>query len=39
MNARRLQGPILGPPYRIIIHLGHVRNVRISGRKKGGTAV
>ncbi len=36
MKTRRFQGPILGPPDRIIIRLGHVRNVRISGRKKEG---
>jgi hypothetical protein len=39
MNVRRFQGPILGPPDRIIIRLGHVRNVRTSGHNKGGKAI
>lgn len=39
MKAKRFQGPILGPPDRIIIRLGHVRNVRIRGHNKGGKAI
>ena len=39
MKARRFQGPILGPTDRIIIRLGHVRNVRIRRQNKGGESI
>ena len=39
MKGRKFQGPILGPPDRIIIRLGYVRNVRIRGHNKGGKAI
>jgi hypothetical protein len=39
MKARRFQGPILGLPDRIIIRLGHVRNVRICGPNEGGKTI
>jgi len=39
MKTRKSQGPILGPPDRIIIRLGHVRNVRIRRHNKGGKTI
>ena len=37
MKTRKFQGPILGPPDRIIIRLGHVRRNRPRGNYKGGS--
>jgi hypothetical protein len=39
MKTRKFQGPILGPPDRIIIRLGHDRNVRIRGHINGGKVI
>jgi len=39
MNTSKFQGPILGPPDRIIIRLGHVRNIRFRGHNKGGKSI
>ncbi len=39
MKTRKFQGPILGPPDRIIIRLGHVRYVCVIGHNKGGKTI
>lgn len=39
MNSRRFQGPILGPPDRIIIRLGHVQQTCPQGHYVGGKTV